>query len=170
MINHEYYRLIIKIFHAMQHNKTCVQTHHHKKIKNILNILLDTGVILSYHSNRNLYYILFKNKYKFMLSRPISVQNHKIWYQLQHEQKNNFGTIYIYYDGKQLTLKSQNQTYLILKIIRLLVFKLKNSTTYIFKNGLEDWMVLFFYADFFNYIWIPVLYTYYLLLLMVMFG
>jgi hypothetical protein len=47
---------------------------------------------------------------------------------------------------------------------------LKNATTYIFKNGLEDWMVLFFYADFFNYIWIPILYSYYLIMLLIMFG
>jgi hypothetical protein len=152
VIKQNYYKLFIKVFHAMQHRKRCITTKQHTQIRKVLNILLDNGVILSYYQNQDKYFLFFKNKFKFIILKPFSIEQSQSWHQLKNEQKNNFGTIYIYIYQNHLTTYPNNTARLLLKIIRLLVFKLKNATTYIFKNGLEDWMVLFFYADFFNYI------------------
>lgn len=170
MINKNYYQLLIKIFHAMQHNKFHIKTTHHKKIIQILNILTDSGVIISYYQIDQTYYFYSSERYKFIFYKNLTFKNFLLWYQLSNEQRFNFGTIYIYIQHNKLSLIPHNNSKLLVKIIRLLVFKLKNATTYIFKNGLEDWMVLFFYADFFNYIWIPILYTYYIIMFVIMFG
>jgi len=170
MIDKEYYRLFIKIYHAFQHEQAVVKTLSHQKMINTLNVLADAGVIFAFSQVKNNFFIIYRCNYKFIFYRPLRNKFYKNWYQFQNEYKNNFGTIYIYSENKKLTLTSTAKSSLILKLIRFLVFKLKNATTYIFKNGLEDWMVLFFYADFFNYLWLGIIYAYYAFFLLILFG
>ncbi len=71
MIDKEYYRLFIKIYHAFQHEQAVVKTLSHQKMINTLNVLADAGVIFAFSQVKNNFFIIYRCNYKFIFYRPL---------------------------------------------------------------------------------------------------